>query len=242
MAFLDQGTMYRLILILPGLLLSLTIHEFAHARTALAFGDPTAKHMGRVSLNPLRHLDPMGTIMIIVTSMAGVGFGWGKPVPVNTNNLHPRRLGDAMVSLAGPASNIFLAIVTALLLKVCITVGPEVLGQKLFMAAGKMLLVTMALNIALCVFNLLPIFPLDGHHIVREMLPTRMQAPFMRWQMRFGFMVLLGLVFGPRLLSMLRDSETYFDPLGDVFLYVVVHFADLMGVLEAFRLFKLFGW
>ena len=229
--------MYRLILILPGLLLSLTVHEFAHARTALAFGDPTAKNMGRVSLNPLRHLDPIGTIMIIITSMTGIGIGWAKPVPVNPHNLHPRRFGDAMVSLAGPASNIVLAVITGLLLKVCITVGPKVLGPALYKSAGMMLLITMQVNIALCVFNFLPLFPLDGHHIVREMLPDRMQEPFMRWQMRFGAMVLLVLLFGPRLLSMLSGGKTYFSPVGIIIWIVVVFFADLMGVSEAIYLF-----
>ncbi len=237
MAFLDQGTMYKLILILPGLLLSLTIHEFAHARTALAFGDPTAKQMGRVSLNPLRHLDPIGTIMIIITSMAGMGFGWAKPVPVNPNNLHPRRLGDAMVSLAGPASNIFLAVVTALLLKVCITVGPQVLGPALYKSAGMMLSITMQVNIALCVFNFLPLFPLDGHHIVREMLPGRMQEAFMRWQMRFGAMVLLALLFGPGLLGMLSRGKINFHPVGTIIWIVVDFFSGLMGVSEAIYLF-----
>ncbi len=226
----DQGTLYRLILILPGLLLSLTIHEFAHARTALAFGDPTAKYMGRVSLNPLRHLDPIGTIMIIITSMTGIGIGWARPVPVNTNNLHPPRFGDVMVSLAGPASNLFLAIVMALLLKLCLIIGPEVLGKALFNSAGMMLLITMQVNVALCVFNLLPLFPLDGHHIVREMLPGRMQEPFMRWQVRFGVMVLLVLLFGPRLLYELSGHKTYFNPVFDIISYVVYYFTDLMGL------------
>lgn len=230
MAFLDQGTMYRLILILPSLLLSLTIHEFAHARTALAFGDPTAKQMGRVSLNPLRHLDPMGTIMIIITSMTGIGIGWAKPVPVNPHNLHPRRLGDAMVSLAGPASNIFLAVVMGLLLKVLANIGPKVFGQELLRGAGTMLFVTMQVNVALCVFNFLPLFPLDGHHIAREMLPSRMQEPFMRWQVRFGAMVLLVLLFGPRLLSMLSGGKTYFNPVGTIIWIVADFFTGLMGV------------
>lgn len=226
----DQGTLYRLILILPGLLLSLTIHEFAHARTALAFGDPTARQMGRVSLNPLRHLDPIGTIMIIITSMTGIGIGWAKPVPVNSHNLHPRRLGDAMVSLAGPASNLLLAVVTGLLLKACIIMGPEVLGKALYGAAGMMLFITMQVNVALCVFNLLPLFPLDGHHIVREMLPGRMQAPFMRWQVRFGVMVLLVLLFGPRLLYELGGRKTYFNPVFDIISNVVYYFTDLIGL------------
>lgn len=222
----DQNWLYQTILIAPGLLLSLTVHEYAHARTALAFGDPTAKNMGRVTLNPLRHLDPIGTIVLLVTHMVG----WAKPVPVNTHNLHPRRLGDIMVSLAGPASNILLAVVTALLLKVCIALGPEVLGQSFYKTGGIMLLITMRVNIALCMFNLLPLFPLDGHHIMREMLPPRMQAPFMQWQMRFGAKVLLALLFGPHLLSMLSGGKIYFHPVGTVISIVADFFAGLMGL------------
>ena len=100
MGIFQDDWFYRLILVAPPLLLSLTVHEFAHARTALAFGDPTAKAMGRVSLNPLVHLDPIGTIVLLVTR----AFGWAKPVPINPANLHPRRLGDIAVSAAGPAS------------------------------------------------------------------------------------------------------------------------------------------
>lgn len=229
----DQNWLYQTILLAPGLLLSLTVHEYAHARTALAFGDPTAKNLGRVSLNPLRHLDLIGTIVLLVTQMVG----WAKPVPVNPHNLHPRRFGDIMVSLAGPASNIFLAVVTGLLLKVCMTIGPQVLSPALYKTAGIMLLITMQVNLALCMFNLLPLFPLDGHHIVREMLPGQMQAPFMRWQMRFGAMMLLVLLFGPRLLSVLSDGKVVFNPVRVVIVYVVYYFAGLMGVLEAFFLF-----
>ena len=226
----DQGTLYMLILIMPGLLLSLTIHEFAHARTALAFGDPTAKHMGRVSLNPLRHLDPIGTVMIIITSMAGIGFGWAKPVPVNPYNLHPRRLGEVAVSLAGPASNLALAVVTGLLLKVCMIIGPHVLGQALYIAAGMMLRVTMMVNVALCVFNLIPIFPLDGHHILREILPRQMQPGFMQWQLRFGTMALLAIVFAPRLISMATRGGYSFNPLHEIFSRAIGLFAGVLGV------------
>jgi len=135
-----------------------------------------------------------------------------------------------MVSLAGPVSNLFLAVVTGLLLKVCMTIGPEVLGQAFYKSAGMMLFVTMQVNVALCVFNFLPLFPLDGHHIVREMLPTQMQEPFMRWQMRFGVMVLLALLFGPRLLSMLSGGRTYFSPVGTIIGIVIDFFSGLMGL------------
>jgi Zn-dependent protease len=175
------------------LLLSLTVHEFAHARTALAFGDPTAKLMGRCTLNPLAHLDPIGTIVLVLTQF----IGWAKPVPVNPANLTPRRWGDIAVSLAGPISNLTLALLVGLSLRTIYTLGIELPDVVM-----KLLIVTVLANIGLCVFNLIPLFPLDGHHVVRELLPRRMQDGYMRAQRSYGQMSLLGIVFIPRLLSM----------------------------------------
>ncbi len=227
MAIVDQNWLYEIILLAPGLLLSLTVHEYAHARTALAFGDPTAKHMGRVSLNPLRHLDPIGTIVLFLTRFVG----WAKPVPVNPNNLHPRRLGDIMVSLAGPLSNLVLAVVMGILLKLWLTVGWQWMGYTLYQTAAKMLLTTMLVNVALCMFNLLPLFPLDGHHIMRELLPEHMQRGFMEWQARFGVIVLMGLLFGPRLVELLTRGGYSFDPIGTALGWVARNLAALMGLL-----------
>ncbi len=189
---------YESILLLVPLMFSLTVHEFAHARTALAFGDPTAKSMGRVSLNPLVHLDPLGTIVLIVTR----GFGWAKPVPVNPNNLYPRRLGNIMVSLAGPASNLCLAIVAVVIMKVLMAILPA--GQEATWQGPvfEMLFWLMIANIALCTFNLFPLFPLDGHHILRELLPPAKQADFMHWQIHYGRYILAGMILIPVLLKM----------------------------------------
>ena len=109
-----------LVALIAAMLISLTLHELAHARTALAFGDPTAQMMGRISLNPLRHLDPIGSIALVLSMMAGAGIGWAKPVPVNPANLQPRRLGDIMVSLAGPMANLGLAVAAGLLLRLMV--------------------------------------------------------------------------------------------------------------------------
>ncbi len=188
---------YDTILLLVPLLFSLTVHEYAHARTALAYGDATAQSMGRVSLNPLVHLDPLGTIVLILTR----GFGWAKPVPVNPNNLYPRRLGNIMVSLAGPASNFCLAIVTVLLIKAFMLALPYLGEAPWHESILMMLMWLMVANIGLCIFNLVPLFPLDGHHILRELLPPASQADFMQWQLSYGRYFLMGIIFLPRLLD-----------------------------------------
>ena len=182
-----------MLLLAPGLLFSLTIHEYGHARMALAFGDPTARNMGRLTLNPLRHLDFMGTVMILL-----VGFGWAKPVPVNRANLHPPRWGEIAVSLAGVLNNVGFAVLLGLALRVLIVRGAmDRLPHGDTVAV--MMLLTLRINLVLVVFNLLPLFPLDGHHIVRELLPRRHQQDFMRWQVHFGRYILLGMLIVPML-------------------------------------------
>jgi Zn-dependent protease len=202
-------------ILIPGLLLSLTIHEFAHARTADMFGDPTARHMGRCTMNPIAHLDLMGSILILL-----VGFGWAKPVPVNPNNLNPRRLGDIMVSLAGPLSNLVLGCICLLGLNILLRAQPDGLTQS-FMYAPRGMINLMAaamlwvgiINLNLMVFNMIPLFPLDGHHILREMLPASNQYSFMRWQMHYGRWALLALWIGPAMLGRLSNGPVP-DPLG----------------------------
>jgi len=196
------------LILAPVLLLSLTLHEFAHARIALAFGDPTALRAGRVTLNPLRHLDPLGTIMLLLA-----GFGWAKPVPVNPYHIRPLRLGNIMVSLAGPLSNLCLAIFAGCLLQILINSSfLKLLGDRGILVIDA-LLVTLAVNVCLCVFNLVPLFPLDGSHILGELLPVRLQAGFMHWQMKYGMLLLLVLVAGPGLFSQLLHQPMP-DPLG----------------------------
>ena len=180
------------------LLMSLSVHEFAHARTALAFGDPTAKMMGRCTLNPLAHLDPIGTIALLV-----VGFGWAKPVPVNYGNLYPPRQAKILVSIMGPASNFALAVAMGLLLKTALYLP----GAYAFFETDRgvflfrVIRYTMAINVILCVLNMLPLFPLDGHHILRELLPVEMQVPFMHFQVRYGQMLLMAIIFVPMLMG-----------------------------------------
>ena len=199
---------HRMLLTAPPLLLSLTLHEYAHARMALAFGDPTAKHNGRVTLNPLKHLDPLGTLMILFSGV----MGWAKPVPVNPYNLHPIRLGNIMVSLAGPLTNLALAVTSGLALRAWLAWGPTDLPN-IYDTVEMLLWWTALANLGLCFFNLIPLFPLDGHHIVREMLSSRKSDAFMRWQMRFGAMTLMILIFAPRLIERVTRKPSPVDPI-----------------------------
>ena len=214
----DANWLYMTVIMAPPLLLSLTVHEFAHARTALAFGDPTAKHMGRCSLNPLVHLDPFGTIVLLVTHF----IGWAKPVPVNPANMHPRRLGEIMVSLAGPLSNLSLAVIFGLALRALVPIFDKNPENAFLQSLFTLLLFTTMANLAWFAFNLIPLFPLDGHHIVRELLPTGMQRGFMGWQIRFGRILLLVLIFGPKLFEIATRRPAPIDPIGLIF-DVVIH-------------------
>jgi Zn-dependent protease len=210
MDILTEDGLLFMILMAPGALLSLSIHEFAHARTALAFGDRTALQQGRVSLNPLVHLDPMGTLCLLFA-----GFGWARPVPVDSSQLHPRKWGDIAVSLAGPGSNLILALLCMIALRVMGHFGVMESGE-LGRNAFLMVAAAMVVNVALLTFNLLPLFPLDGHHVIREMLPAEKQYDFMRWQVQYGRIVLLVLILGPRLLvsDNSADLPAWLDPIG----------------------------
>lgn len=174
-----------------GMLLAVSVHEAAHVAAAYYLGDPTAKLAGRLSLNPLRHLDPLGTIMILI-----IGFGWGKPVPVNPYNLKNPRSGEALISLAGPMSNFFLAALLALPLKYFFLGFEAGFGAVL----AQFLAVTIYLNIALMVFNLLPIPPLDGSKVVAAFLPLSWDAKIARFE-KNGWILLFGIIILSRILN-----------------------------------------
>ncbi|MBF2342407.1 site-2 protease family protein [Listeria welshimeri] len=148
--------------VLVTLLIAFTIHEWAHALVALAFGDDTAKNQGRLSLNPLVHIDLFGMLMILIA-----GFGWAKPTPVNRFKLKKRRLGSVLVSLAGPISNLLLAIVGVGIYALFLNYSFFTYGS----ITETFLMIFVELNLVLFVFNLIPIPPLDGYQILVEFLP-----------------------------------------------------------------------
>lgn len=172
----------ELLILLPLLIIALTVHEFAHAITAYKLGDPTPKMQGRVTLNPLAHLDPLGTIMIILSSLAGVGICWGKPVSFNPYNLkHPKR-DTGIIAAAGPVSNILMA---------AMSIGIIMMVDNYYVDAAAVSFTL--LNIVLAVFNLIPIYPLDGFNVVLSLLPKNLSEQFAETA-KYGMYVLLLLV------------------------------------------------
>ena len=150
--------------ILFALVIGIAIHEFSHAWAADVLGDPTARYQGRLTLNPVAHFDPMGALMILYSVIAGWGFGWGKPVPVNPRNLrYGPRVGMALTAVAGPVSNLLLAVVVA---------TPFRLGVELPGVLGELLLTIVLVNLGLALFNTLPIPPLDGFSVLSGLLST----------------------------------------------------------------------
>lgn len=166
-----------------GLLVAITIHEFAHAWAADKLGDPTPRMQDRLTLNPLAHLDPIGTLMIVF-----VGFGWGKPVLFDPYNLKDPLRDSMLIALAGPASNIILAIVLSILIRFGGTFLPilDILGPLFFY--------TIFINVMLAVFNLIPIHPLDGGKILVGILPKEWAAEAQDFLSRYGFIVLIMLI------------------------------------------------
>ena len=173
-----------LALVIP-ILFALTIHELSHGLVALHFGDPTAKNAGRLTLNPLAHLDPIGTLMLFI-----VHFGWAKPVPVNPAYFKDPKKDMIWVSLAGPVSNIILAFLTGMIIRI---VGMEMSNNFTFNFFKLMLYYSLTINLALAVFNLIPIPPLDGSKILQGLLPPKYDEIMYNLE-RYGPFILLGII------------------------------------------------
>ncbi|HET8722991.1 MAG TPA: site-2 protease family protein [Anaeromyxobacteraceae bacterium] len=200
-----QGILGRLLLYIPVLLLSLTVHEFAHAWTARRLGDDTAERMGRLTLNPLAHADPIGTFIL---PLLNVPFGWARPVPIDPSRFRrgvDRGKGMMIASLAGPFSNLLLGVLSAVLLGIVARFSSDLGGAADPRGAGHVaaafLLSMIQMNVVLAVFNLLPVPPLDGSRIVDAFLPYRWRPAwetFSRWSM---FLLLAIVFFGWRLIA-----------------------------------------
>ena len=175
------------------LLIAITVHEFSHTLAAYLLGDPTAKRLGRLSLNPMRHLDPTGTVFLFL-----VGFGWGKPVPVNPLMLRYGRHGMALVAGAGPVSNVITAFLFAIPFKTGLLVWHSPFFSASFQtwAAGfpsQIAGAVILFNVLLAVFNLLPIFPLDGSKVALGLLPRDLARSFARME-AYGPVILMTII------------------------------------------------
>ncbi|MDD4780370.1 MAG: site-2 protease family protein [Tissierellia bacterium] len=179
------NTISSKLLMLPGILLAISIHEFSHGYAAVKLGDNTPMLQGRLTLNPLKHIDPIGFLCLLF-----IGFGWAKPVMINSRNFKNPRRDDFIVSLAGPLSNFLMAFIFVGLMKVVITFMPNSLlkGVVLDVFRG-----TVSINLVLMIFNLLPIPPLDGHHILGSIGGRTVWNFYHKYYdyLRFGLLLLI---------------------------------------------------
>ena len=205
-----------LIVVAIMLLVGFPVHEFSHALAAYRLGDSTARFMGRLSLNPVVHFDPLGGILLAITfigSQGTFGFGWAKPTPVNPRNLEGGRYGEAIVAAAGPISNLVLAIAAAIPLRYILS--NLTLAASIPTLLLQVLYLFIVINLVLMIFNLFPIPPLDGSKVLFAFLP-----PQVAWRWRpvleqYGFLLVfivffalpyLGMPFGPRIVGSVIDA------------------------------------
>lgn len=213
----DTFSIARIVVMAIGLLVAIDIHECAHAWMANQLGDPTARYYGRLSLNPLVHLDPMGTLMMVFSLFYGFGIGWGKPVPVNPYNLRKGpRVGMGMVAAAGPLSNLAMAAAVGLPLR---------MGLPLPSLLSFLLSVIVSVNIGLAIFNMLPLFPLDGYSVLMGILESIREPWAYKWS------------------EVMEDMQTQ-GPMILIFLIMVGQFSPRLDILRYVigPLYRLFCW
>ncbi len=196
---MDRFNIQTLLYMTPILLLALPVHEFAHGYVAYKMGDPTAKQAGRLTLNPFRHLDLMGVIMMYVA-----GFGWAKPVPVNSFYFKNRRMGMILVAMAGPLSNLILAFVSyfiwgGVVKLISLGVIPlDTMAMDTAMVYAQTFFQTLVyVNVSLAVFNLLPVPPLDGSRLISSFIPEESYFRFARYEQYIGLAFIALVVFLP---------------------------------------------
>ena len=190
--------MDSLLLKIPGFLIAITIHEFFHGYIAYRLGDPTARDSGRLSLNPLRHIDPVGTVIVpgfLLLSGSPFVIGWARPVPVDPRWFRDPRRGMMYSALAGPLANFGMAVLLGLLLNVFVRAAPAIPLNRAFVSDLFVLLLwAFQINVLLGAFNLLPLHPLDGSKVLTGLLPLEMAAQYHRLQ-AYGPMILIALIF-----------------------------------------------
>ena len=176
----------QLMYIIPVILISLTLHEWGHAYAAYRCGDPTARNLGRMTLNPIAHIDPIGFLSLLF-----LGFGWAKPVPVNSRNFRNYRVGEAVVSLAGVTMNFLLVLLTSIIFIILGRTYPKAFTNNALMS---ILSYFLSLNVTLMVFNLLPIYPLDGYHVFELLFARILPAKLFLFLRRYGNIILIVLL------------------------------------------------
>lgn len=201
---------------IPIILLALTLHEFAHAYTAFRLGDPTAHRLGRCTLNPLAHLEPIGTLCLLFAPI-----GWAKPVPVNVANLDNPRRDDILISIAGPASNVLQAFVYAIVLRFVFNNGSSIvtsLGPDAYTTFVSFMFAGITINVGLAVFNMIPAFPLDGYHVVAN-LSKASSYQQLQEMAKIGPFIIIGIILLNR--TELRPLSRVMEPFMRFFVGVV---------------------
>jgi Zn-dependent protease len=209
-----RSNLIMFIYAIPAILISLSFHEMAHAFASYRLGDPTAKRLGRLSMNPLKHLDPVGTLMLLVSMYSGFGFGWAKPVPIDPAYYRNYKKGTVMVSFAGPLSNLLLAFIFSFPMALIAAergLPRDVIYDSRYFLFGadltfKTVLFNISrffymINIGLAIFNILPIPPLDGSKILTAVLPAKTYFGIMRYERYIGLVFLALMVLRPGILS-----------------------------------------
>ncbi|MCU0472897.1 MAG: site-2 protease family protein [Bacteroidales bacterium] len=210
---MDSFDILRTLKFLPGIILGLTVHEFSHALTAKKCGDKTSEEQGRITLNPLKHIDLLGFIMLLVA-----GFGWAKPVQFNELNLRNPRTDVIKIAVAGPVSNALLSILLSVILAVIVKIHPE----SYYTLTTEVFLYAIYINWGLFIFNLIPIPPLDGSHLLLNYF--RRFPALHAGLYKYGSFILLGLIFG----SML--TKINFLPIWPLIQFLGKGFLSILGL------------
>jgi Zn-dependent protease len=202
----------KIIIMLPGFLLAITVHEYAHGRIALRLGDPTARVAGRLTFNPISHLDPFGTLVLILTAMTGMAIGWAKPVPVDPRYFRNPRQDMVWVSLAGPAANMIAAAALAVLVHGILyfyggrPVGPTT--KLVLQPVLSMLAFGVHINVVLAILNLVPVHPLDGSKILEGILPRDLAYQYGKLE-PYGVIIFIGLLISGVLVAVIGPPIGY---------------------------------